>query len=140
MPHWKLPQFQRSQLIRYGTVPLLVLAATLLRLFVVKQSPNSPFLIAVIITAWYWGFGPGLLITILCSAAAGWFLNPHSVRGVIEIGLGQGFFLAVSLGIRKIYEGHRSTTAAVLALKEGLDDRDRKLVVSEENLRDETRK
>jgi signal transduction histidine kinase/CheY-like chemotaxis protein len=141
MMHWKAPKLQRSVLIGYGTVPLLVLAAILLRLYVVKQSPNSPFLIVLVITAWYWGFGPGLLTTILCSAASGWFLSsPHSVRALLEIALGQSFFLAVSLGIRKIYEGHKSTRAAVLALKDGLDDRDRKLVVSEENLRDETRK
>ncbi len=141
MLQWKAPKLQRSGLISYGSVPLLVLDAVLLRLYVVKQSPNSPFIIAVVLTAWYWGFGPGLLAAVMGAAASGWFFAPApSIRTLIENGVGFGFFLAVTLGIRKIYEGHKSTTAAVLALKEGLDDRDRKLVVSEENLRDETRK
>ncbi len=73
-----------------------------------------------ILVAWYWGFGPGVLTAVLGAVASGWIQSSgHSIRALAETGLGLGFFLAVALGIRKLYEGHNNTAAAVLALIEG---------------------
>src|SRR6202035_4167805 len=130
----------RSWLTRYGTAVLLVIAATGLRLYVGKQAPLVAFIIAVMLSAWLGDLGPGLLATILSAVSNTWIVSQqHSIRGLVESGLGLSFFLVVSVAITKLYAAHKKTDQAVLALKEGLEDRDRKLVISEETLQNETR-
>ena len=131
---------RQSWMTRYGTAVLLVLAATGLRLYVGKQAPLIPFVIAVMLSASLGYIGPGVVATLLSSLVSGWMLSPqHTARGLVENLMGLGFFLVVSLAVTKLYEAHSKTDQAVLALKQGLEDRDRKLVVSEESLQSETR-
>src|ERR1700731_1746631 len=101
----KLP---RSGLIRYGTSVALVLAAVLVKLYLIKQAPTLPFIIAVMLSVWYGGVGPGVVASLLAAAASGWVLNEkHSLNTVIESALGMFFFLVVTRAIAKIYEGHQ---------------------------------
>ena len=133
----KLP---RSGVIRYGTAVALVLAAVVFKLYLIKQAPTLPFIIAVMLSVWYGGVGPGVVASLLAAAASGWILMPkHSLNTVIESALGMLFFLVVTRAIAKIYEGHQKTADAVLALTRALEERDRKLAVSEQNLQSETR-
>jgi len=44
-----------------------------------EQTPNSLFFCAVILAAWYGGFGPGLLAGVLSVATIEWFLRPSAV-------------------------------------------------------------
>ena len=133
----KLP---RSVLIRYGTAVALVLAAVVFKLYLIKQAPTLPFIIAVMLSVWYGGVGPGVVAVVLAAAASGWILAPkHSINTLVESAMGMGFFLVVTQAIAKIYEGHKKTAEAVLALARGLEERDRKLVVSEQNLQNEIR-
>src|SRR6267378_130344 len=133
----KLP---RTGLIRYGTSVALVLAAVVFKLYLIKQAPTLPFIIAVMLSVWYGGVGPGVVASLLAAAASGWILAPkHSLNTVIESALGMLFFLVVTRAIAKIYEGHQKTADAVLALTRALEERDRKLEASEQNLRSETR-
>src|SRR6267143_2115023 len=132
----KLP---RSGLIRYGTAVALVLAAVVVKLYLIKQAPTLPFIIAVMLSVWYGGVGPGVFASLLAAAASGWILMPkHTLNTVIESALGMLFFMVVTRAIAKIYEGHNKTAEAVLALTKALDERDRKLAVSEQNLQSET--
>jgi K+-sensing histidine kinase KdpD len=60
---------KRSQLLRYGTAGLSVLLATMLMLLLdplvaMSQSPFLLFFGAVVASAWYGGFGPGLVATV----------------------------------------------------------------------------
>ena len=133
-------RLRQSWLTQYCTAALLVLAATGLRLYVGKQAPLVPFIIAVMLSVWFGDLGPGLLATTLAAVANTWILSPqHSIRGLVETTLGLSFFLVVSVAITRLYVAHRKTDQAVLSLKEGLEDRDRKLVISEETLQNETR-
>ena len=59
MPYWKLPRVGRAKFVHYCIAVLLVLAAVLLRIFIVKQPPALPFILAVMMSAWYGGIGPG---------------------------------------------------------------------------------
>jgi K+-sensing histidine kinase KdpD len=133
-------KLRRSWVTGYATALLMVLAATGLRLYVGKQAPLAPFIIAVMLSVWLGDLGPGILATILAAVANTWILSPqHSMRGLVETTLGLSFFLVVSVAITRLYEAHRKTDQAVNALKEGLQDRDRKLIISEESLQNETR-
>ena len=133
-------KLRRSWITGYGAALVMVLAATGLRMYIGKQAPLAPFIIAVMLSVWLGGLGPGILTTILAAVANTFILSPQpSIRGLVEGALGLSFFLVVSVAITKLYEAHRKTDQAVLALKEGLQDRDRKLVISEESLQNETR-
>lgn len=133
-------KLRHSWLTRYGIALVLVAAATGLRLYIGKQAPLVPFIIAVMLSAGFGELGPGLMATILSAISNTWIVTPqHSIRGLVESGLGLSFFLVVSVAIGKLYAAHKKTDQAVLALKEGLEDRDRKLLISEENLQNETR-
>jgi len=124
--------------IRYGTSVVLVLIAIPFKLYFIQHSPALPFVIAVMLSAWYCGTGPAVLASILASALSGWILAPnHSIYVLIETALGMGFFMAVTRAVGKIYEGHLKTADAVLALSRTLEERDRKLVASEQHLQNE---
>src|SRR3984893_2039585 len=135
-----MQKLRRSWITGYGAALVMVLAATGLRMYIGKQAPLAPFIIAVMLSVWLGGLGPGILTTILAAVANIFILSPqHTIRGLVESALGLSFFLVVSVAITKLYEAHRKTDQAVLELKEGLQDRDRKLVISEESLQNETR-
>lgn len=141
MPQWNKLQLARSRAVRYGTPPLLVLAAVLLKLYVVRPPGTLGFIIAVLLSAWYGGLGPGLLATVLAATTNGWILAPqHSPNTLAENALAMILFVVLSLPIKRIYDGHKQTAEQVQALTLGLAERDRQLGVTGENLRNETRK
>src|ERR1051326_7839376 len=130
----------RSFVFRYGTAVALVLAAVLVKLYLIKQGPSLPFIMAVMLSVWFGGLGPGILSVLLIASASGWVLTPkHSLSSTIETGLAMGFFLVATQAISKLYAGYQKTADAVLTLSRGLEDRDRKLVASEQSLQQETR-
>src|SRR5260370_39732431 len=115
-------------LMRYDTAVVFVLAAVVFKLYLVKQAPTLPFIIAVMLSVWDGGVGPGVVACVLAAAASGWILAPQpSLNTLVESALGMGFFLVVTQAIAKIYEGHKKTADAVLALTRALEERDRKL-------------
>jgi PAS domain S-box-containing protein len=69
-------------LVRYAAAVALVVSAFFvtvqLRLHF-AQTPNSLFFCAVILAAWYGGFGPGLLAGVLSVATIEWFLRSSAV-------------------------------------------------------------
>ncbi|UBF25343.1 PAS domain S-box protein [Kovacikia minuta CCNUW1] len=72
---------ENSLLQRYGVAVIAMLVALLLMLLLNPWVPMgaSPFLLffaAVMVSAWYGGFGPGFLATILASLAASYFFLP----------------------------------------------------------------
>lgn len=128
----------RSGRIRYGTAVALVLVAIPVKLYFIQHSPSLPFVIGVLLGTWYCGMGPGLLAAMLASSLVGWFFAPnHSVPFLIETALGESLFVAITRAIAKIYEGHLKTADAVLGLSRTLEDRDRKLLASEQHLQNE---
>jgi hypothetical protein len=50
-------KLRRSWLTRYGAASLLVIVATGLRLYIGKQAPLVPFIIAVMLSAWFGDLG-----------------------------------------------------------------------------------
>src|SRR5258708_2500303 len=84
--------------------------AVVFNLYLIKQAATLPFIIAVMLSVWYGGVGPGVVACVLAAAASGWILAPkHSLNTLVESALGMGFFLVVTQAIAKIYEGHKKT-------------------------------
>jgi signal transduction histidine kinase len=75
------PGVLRSSAARYAGALLIAIASILLRhlldpIFVLR-APRMTTDVAVAISAWLFGFGPGLLTTALCESAAAWlYLAP----------------------------------------------------------------
>lgn len=93
----------RHPLLRYGmgilTVAVILLLKLLIDPFIREESPFLLFLIAVMVSAWYGGLGPGLLATVLSALVSDYvFLVPH--YGFLGYTLGQ----TVELGLF-IFEG-----------------------------------
>jgi PAS domain S-box-containing protein len=73
---------QPKLLIKYTAAIALVLIAFFVTVQLrahFEQTPNSLFFCAVILAAWYGGFGPGLLAGVLSVAAIEGFLRPPDV-------------------------------------------------------------
>lgn len=88
----------RHPLLRYGmgvlTVAVILLLKLLIDPFIREESPFLLFLIAVMVSAWYGGLGPGLLATVLSALVSDYvFLVPH--YGFLGYTLGQ----TVELGL-----------------------------------------
>ncbi|HVF91668.1 MAG TPA: PAS domain-containing protein, partial [Blastocatellia bacterium] len=72
-----MPDVKRSLLLRYAVAVLSVLVATALEwaLWPVMQDNRTPlFFAAVMFSAWYGGWGPGLLSTAMSAVAIDYFL------------------------------------------------------------------
>jgi PAS domain S-box-containing protein len=96
----------RTLLLRYGSAPLLVLAALAARLaldpLLGQRAPRATFYAAIVVAAWYGGLGPAL-----CTLALGfvavlyfYFWPPHAVLltgagGIEEVSL--AMYVAVGL-------------------------------------------
>jgi PAS domain S-box-containing protein len=100
----KMPKTTRSALARFGIVPLAVATALLLRFLLWPLlGAELPFLLlwpAVMFSAWYGGFGPGLLATLLSALAAHTFLLEPRLAFVVSDPNGiMGMGLFVLLGV-----------------------------------------
>ena len=91
---------------RYGTAFLLVLASLLFRLVLQPwlglKVPYLQFFPAIMLAAWFGGFGPGVAATILSSAAGVFFfVAPAGSLAVPETSdlISLGLFVATGLGI-----------------------------------------
>jgi PAS domain S-box-containing protein len=94
---------ERSPLLRYVFVMLVVAVALLLSLMmepVINRTPFALFYAAVMLSAWYGGLGHGLLATVLSAAAGAYFFLPPArtldleLRDIISVLL---FLMVASL-------------------------------------------
>src|SRR5262249_52684969 len=101
----------RSLLLRYGMAVLSTTASSLLvELFrpIFIPAPFLPFIVAVVVSAWYGGLGPGILATILGVLASDFLI----VQPFYSLGTGNpadmvrsGLFLATGASISWLMEG-----------------------------------
>src|SRR5580704_5450047 len=142
MPGYSMiPGRDRSRLFRYG----VAVAMTVLSLFarwplwpvLGNQTPHMTFFPAVMISAYYGGFGPGLVTTLLSALAAHYFLGDTrfsfqlgSVHDVVALTL----FLLVGTVISGLSESlHRMRRRIVANERRRADEA---LKASEDRFRD----
>ncbi|MCC5652208.1 PAS domain S-box protein [Nostoc sp. XA013] len=81
----------REQLLHYGIALLsfaLALGATLLLKAYLTPTPAALFYVAVMVSAWYGGLGPGLLATVLSTLAINYFFfNPLYSHNITNLSL-----------------------------------------------------
>ncbi len=105
-------EVMRSQLQRYGIAVVAVAQALLLKLLLTPQidAENAYllFFVAVIVSAGYGGFGPGLLATVLTAVASAYLISPTDllVTGWDEI-LWLVFFVLLALLITVVAAAHK---------------------------------
>lgn len=95
----------RSALACYGVAVLSVAAALALAAALVRsgQGAGQVFLAAVMVSAWYGGFGPGLLAVGLAASALDWLLPPAYALDTSQANvLRLGVFLLVALLISSL--------------------------------------
>ncbi len=101
-----MSSFSQSVTVRYGVAAAAVAAAVVVRLlldpFLGDHFPFATVFFAVLVAAWYGGFGPALAATLLGAVASAWFLLPP--RGIfaihaLEHQAGLTLYMGVSLGI-----------------------------------------
>jgi PAS domain S-box-containing protein len=120
----------RSRRLRYGVAissTLLVLALALLLRPLIGPRPLALVLAAVVFSAWYGGFGPGLLATFLGALGGiGYLLadHPAGAGALPDVHARMGMFLVVSVLISGL-------TGALHAAQERAETNARKLRVSE---------
>jgi PAS domain S-box-containing protein len=111
----EIPWRDRTRLYRYG-VALGVTALSLLARWPLwpilgNQTPHMTFFPAVMISAYFGGFGPGLLSTVLSALAAHYFLGEERFTlqlGGVRDAVGLMFFLLVGTVISGLSESlHR---------------------------------
>ncbi|MCC5655852.1 PAS domain S-box protein [Nostoc sp. XA010] len=94
----------REQLLHYGIALLsfaLALGATLLLNAYLTATPAALFYVAVMVSAWYGGLGPGLLATVLSTLAINYFFfkpfEPHNITNLSRLVPLVVFILAAGL-------------------------------------------
>lgn len=95
---------QNTKLLTYGVALLsvaLALGCSLAFESLIRPIPFSLFFVAVMVSAWYGGFGPGLVATILSTLAINYHLIPPYLFFTTqpESLLRMGVFIVVSLAI-----------------------------------------
>ncbi len=98
----------RELIRRYGAAVLLALAALVLRIglgaLIGTRAPYVTFFVALMISAAYGGFGPGLLTTVLGTVLARTFVNAGTgFLGMIDPSDPTGFMRFVGLGVGMSY-------------------------------------
>ncbi|HEY9736469.1 MAG TPA: PAS domain S-box protein, partial [Trichocoleus sp.] len=105
---------RKTGLLTYGVALLsvgLALGACAVLDIWIHPAPTSLFFIAVMVSAWYGGLGPGLVATILSTVAISYcFVSPYYALKALELGsvLRLGVFVAASLLISWLKESRRS--------------------------------
>ena len=88
-----------------------------------QVTPLQLFFVAVMVSAWYGGRGPGLLATVLSTLAANiFFIEPHSALILTNprTGVQLGVFMLSALLISQLNESRRSAVRQAQAAKERL--------------------
>jgi len=123
-----------SLLKRYGLAAVLTALAILASLLLAPHwTPRHlllPFYPAVMLSAWFGGFGPGLLTTLLSALAMDYFwLPPTFAFGMQEPGDLIGFVLFLGVGLlvsalnARLLRAQRHAEAAVAELRREVDER-----------------
>src|SRR6266849_298316 len=123
-----------SLLTRYGLAAVLTALAILASLLLAPHwNPRHlllPFYPAVMLSAWFGGFGPGLLTTLLSALAMDYFwLPPTFAFGMQEPGDLIGFVLFLGVGLlvsalnARLLQAQRHAEAAAAELRREVDER-----------------
>ena len=123
-----------SLLTRYGLAAVLTALAILASLLLAPHwNPRHlllPFYPAVMLSAWFGGFGPGLLTTLLSALAMDYFwLPPTFAFGMQEPGDLIGFVLFLGVGLlvsalsARLLRAQHHAEAAAAELRRELDER-----------------
>src|ERR1700677_3047260 len=98
----EFPGSERSRLFRYGVAVGVAALSLLVRWplwpILGNQTPHMTFFPAVMISAYFGGFGPGLLSTVFSALAAHYFLGEERFTlqlGGVRDAVGLMFFLLV---------------------------------------------
>jgi PAS domain S-box-containing protein len=116
---------ERPALPRYGVAVLAVVAAVLVRMpFQPLLGATTPFLFffpAIIVAAWYGGFGPGLLATGLSALGASYFfMDPArafgvaTLAGAVQVSLFAGIGVFITVMSERLLRARRGAEAAAL--------------------------
>src|SRR5436309_13303325 len=75
----------------------------------IEREVSAIFFAGVMLSAWFGGFGPGLLATTLSTLGRWYFLTPPSgsVEGTIDESLRQTLFVVVAVAISYLNEARR---------------------------------
>ena len=117
-----------EQPLRYGLAIAsagVALAGTHAAWPVLQSSPYTLFTVAVMISAWYGGFGPGLLATISSAVASQFFLlAPRTQRPPLELAnlFQLAGFLVTCLVISWLVASLRSTRARLVRILNHISD------------------
>src|SRR6266498_3771413 len=109
-------------MVRYGAAMLATASAVLLRVWLIPafgqtQYPLVTFYPAIMASAFFGGFGPGALATVLCSVAATWFMDLAAANRADWVG--QVIFLITGASISILAESlHRQKRNAENSLAE----------------------
>jgi signal transduction histidine kinase len=125
----RIDPFRRSHagpVIRYVAAVILVLGTLMLtgRLEAIfKGTPNALFFCAIIISAWYGGFGPGILASVLSDIAIKYYLAPPTHSFAFPTGEAAHFtiFLISGVFISWVCERQRRDEAALIRARDELE-------------------
>lgn len=130
---------QAGRVLRYAVAFLAVAFALAVRLLLQpilgEAAPLLAFVPAVLVAAWYGGYGPGLLATVAGGLAGTWFfLPPHRGLGleladIIHVGIFAFTGMTVSLLHSRLSSARARAALRLLELQEA-DDEIRKLAAS----------
>ncbi len=117
---------ERSWLLLYGLAVLttgMTLVITLLFRSIFKEIPFLLFWLTIIGNAWYGGFGPGLLTTVLAAFTVDYFLLGHANHFVTSLEeLSQvGVFIIIGSVLSLFFKGLRRTQKMLRLSNENLD-------------------
>src|SRR5207247_5573901 len=123
-----------SLLKRYGLAAVLTALAILASLLLAPHwNPRHlllPFYPAVMLSAWFGGFGPGLLTTLLSALAMDYFwLPPAPGFGIREPGDLMGFILFLGVGLlvsmlnARLLRAQRHAEAVAAQMRHEADER-----------------
>ncbi|MBF2050160.1 MAG: PAS domain S-box protein [Elainella sp. C42_A2020_010] len=131
---------QHTRLLSYGVALLsvgLVIAISLLLGPVIRPTPTSLFFVAVMISAWYGGLGPGLVATVLSTLAINYyFISPYYSLSIATSGnvLRLGVFVIAALLISGLNQSRRMALQREQTLREVSETAQRDAQIAKERL------
>ncbi len=119
-----MPKTYRSLALRYGVAAGSIALATWFRLLLDPalgiQFPYATLFFAVLVTAWYGGFGPALAAVVLGTLSSTYFLIPprgsFGVEGSDQL-VGLALYVAIGFGIATLGGAMRSAQQSVQLTK-----------------------
>src|SRR5438093_7910127 len=129
-------------LLRYGSAVVSIGVATGVRILLDpvlgNQFPYATLFFAVLLTAWYGGFGPALAAVVLGAVSSAYFLihprGSFAVQGWDQQ-VGMVLYLATSLGIALLGGAMRAAERRAKRARAAAEEGQRQLRSSQERLR-----